>query len=72
MCLGSVGALEDRWDEGGFPMGSVDARPVCLVYTPDAVIGDMVLTHSGYSLEVLDPARAKAALEMRAALVSSE
>jgi hydrogenase maturation factor len=53
-------------------MGSVDARPVCLVYTPDAVIGDMVLTHSGYSLEVLDPARAKAALEMRAALVSSE
>lgn len=72
MCLGAVGALEERWDEGGLPMGSVDGQPVCLVYTPEAVVGDMMLIHSGYSLEVLDRARAEAALEMRAALIAAE
>ena len=66
MCLGTVGAIEELWSEGGLPMGRVAGRPVCLAYTPEAAVGDAVLIHLGFALEVLDPDRAAAAQDLRA------
>lgn len=73
MCLGALGTITARWDEGGVPMGRVDLaeaaeRPVCLLYTPEARVGDHVLVHLGFALEVLDEDDAAAATLLRAQL----
>lgn len=67
MCLGSMGRVERRWDEGGVPMAMVAGSPACLVYTPDVVPGQTVLVHLGYAVEVIDEGRARAAMELREA-----
>lgn len=65
MCLGAIGVIEATWSESGVPMGRVGGRPACLLYTPDAGIGDTVLVHLGYVVEVLDPDRAADAVALR-------
>lgn len=67
MCLGALGTIDERWDEGGVPMASVDGEPVCLLYTPEAKVGDTVLAHIGFAVEIVDPDRAAAARELRSA-----
>lgn len=67
MCLGSMGRIERTWDEGGVPMAMVAGSPVCLVYTPEVVPGQMVLVHLGFAVEVIDEARARDAIELREA-----
>jgi len=64
MCLGVPGeVLEIRPDPAGVPMGKVRfggiAREVCLAYVPEAKVGDFVLVHVGFALEVLDPREAE-------------
>jgi hydrogenase expression/formation protein HypC len=66
MCLGAIGAIEATWREGGVPMASVAGRPTCLLYTPEAEVGDTVLVHVGFAVEILDPERATDAVELRA------
>lgn len=72
MCLGSIGVIDRTWDEGGLPMGFVEGDPVCLMYTPTAAAGDVVLTHLGYAVEVLDGEQASAAAALRLQAVEYE
>lgn len=71
MCLGTIGAIREVFEENGLPMGRVDGDvrtpQVCLLYTPDVRPGDHVLIELGFAVEVLDPGEAAEALRLRAA-----
>ena len=68
MCLGTLGEIDRVWDEGGVPMASVSGSEVCLLYVPEAAIGDHVLVHMGFALEILEEEQAAAANELRSQL----
>ena len=72
MCLGALGLIDTVWSEGGVPMASVGREPVCLMYTPGASVGDTVLIHLGFSVEILEEQRAAAALALRSRLAGLE
>jgi len=69
MCLGSLGQITRTWDAGGVPMGAVDVPgrtlDACLLYHPDARVGDQVLVHMGFVVDVLDDETAADARELR-------
>ncbi len=73
MCLGLIGVVTRTFDEDGVPMAMVDTgdgdRSVCLLYCPDAAVGDDVLMHMGFVMEVLEPERAAESRELRRQLV---
>jgi hydrogenase maturation factor len=59
MCLGTTGVVTRIYDDDGVAMALVDAgtavvRPACLLTCQAAVVGDTVLVHSGYVLQVVD------------------
>jgi len=68
MCLGTIGEIDRVWDEGGVPMASAASDHVCLLYVPDAGVGDLVLVHMGFALEVLDAETAETAMQLRSEL----
>jgi hydrogenase expression/formation protein HypC len=70
MCLAIPGRIESTRDgSGALRFGSVRfgtaTRDVCLAYVPDAQIGDWVIVHVGFAIQLLDEA---AALETLALL----
>ena len=69
MCLGTLGSVVKRWDEGGVPMAEVlcPDRTVnaCLLYHPDTAEGDDVLVHMGFVVDVLDGQTAADARDLR-------
>jgi hydrogenase expression/formation protein HypC len=66
MCLAIPGRIIERYEDGGLPMARVDyagaVAAACLSYTPEAVIGQYVLVHAGFALQVLNEAEAQASL----------
>jgi hydrogenase expression/formation protein HypC len=69
MCLAIPGELLERWvGTGDVPVGRVAfgsvRREVCLAYTPDAEIGDYLIVHVGFAIQVLDEQAAQAALAL--------
>lgn len=71
MCLGTIGEIESLWSEGGVPMAGIPGGEVCLLYVPEASVGDTVLVHMGFALEILDDDQASAAQELRSDLFGS-
>ncbi len=73
MCLGLIGVVTRTFEESDVPMADVDTgdgpRSACLLYCPDATVGDDVLMHMGFVMEVLDPQRAADSRELRRQLV---
>lgn len=65
MCLGALGVIERTWTEGGVAMGWVNESAVCLMYIPEAEVGDTVLVHTGFAIERIDTERATEALALR-------
>lgn len=65
MCLGIPGKIVEIWDQDDelLRMGKVDfggiAREVSLAYVPQARIGDYVIVHVGFALNVLDEEEAQ-------------
>jgi hydrogenase maturation factor len=62
MCLGTIGVVTEIRDDDGIPMALVGADPAaavhaCLLTCPEAAVGDTVLVHSGYVLQILGGAR---------------
>lgn len=63
MCLGVPGRIVSLYEEHSLPMGKVEfggvLRPVCLAHTPAARIGDYVVVHVGFALQVIDEQEAR-------------
>ena len=66
MCLAIPGRISERYEEAGLPMARVDyagaVAAACLAYTPEAQVGDYVLVHAGFALQVLNEEEAQASL----------
>ncbi|MBK7670446.1 MAG: HypC/HybG/HupF family hydrogenase formation chaperone [bacterium] len=66
MCLAIPGRITERYEETGLPMARVDfagaVAAACLAYTPEAGVGDYVLVHAGFALQVLNEEEAQASL----------
>ncbi len=58
MCLGIPGKVIETYAEHDVPMGKVDFggvfKRVCLAHTPHASVGQYVIVHVGFALEVID------------------
>lgn len=69
MCLGVIATVLRRWDDDGVPVAVVSTatgeQRVSLSFCPEADVGDDVVVHSGFALEVLDPSRAAEARRLR-------
>ena len=62
MCLGIPGKVLETSVEQNVRMGKVDfggvLRQICLEYTPDVALGNYVIVHAGFALQVIDEAEA--------------
>jgi len=62
MCLGIPGKLIEVYRQNELPMGNVEfggiTKEVCLVYTPEAQIGEYLLVHVGFAISQIDEAEA--------------
>jgi hydrogenase expression/formation protein HypC len=64
MCLGVPGEIveieeaEAEMRQGTLSFGGV-RKSICLAYVPEARVGDYVVVHAGFALNVIDPARAR-------------
>jgi hydrogenase expression/formation protein HypC len=71
MCLGIPGRIV-AIDDAGLRTGTVDfdglRRSVCLVYTPDAQVGDYVIVHVGFAISRVDEAEAAKTLAVLRAM----
>lgn len=66
MCLGVPGKIISIEELAGFRLAEVDIsgtkRKVSLDMLPDAQIGDYVLVHAGYAVQIIDEEAAKETL----------
>ncbi len=66
MCLAIPGRVLEKSVENGLVMGLIDyagtRNKACLTYTPEAAVGDYVIVHAGFALQVLNEAEAAASL----------
>ncbi len=63
MCLGIPGKIVETFTEADMPMGKVDFGGVfknaCLAHTPQAQVGQYVIVHVGFALQVIDEEQAQ-------------
>lgn len=63
MCLGIPGEVLETYSEHDMFMGKVDFggvfKRVCLEHTPEARVGDFVIVHVGFALQIIDEAEAR-------------
>jgi hydrogenase expression/formation protein HypC len=68
MCLAIPGRVDEIFETNGLRMAKVDfcgvRRVTCLEYTPEAMLGDYVLVHVGFAINVIDESEAKQTYEM--------
>ncbi len=66
MCLAIPGKLLEKFEENGLPMGLIDfsgaRNNACLSYTPEAEVGNYVIVHAGFALQILNEEEALASL----------
>ena len=65
MCLGIPGEILQIDESGGarVSIGGV-TREVCLALVPEAAVGDYVLVHAGYAIQVMDAEAGEETLEL--------
>jgi hydrogenase expression/formation protein HypC len=72
MCLAIPGKIITKFEDNGLPMGKIDfsgtQNTACLSYTPEAEIGDFVIVHAGFALQILNEEEAAATLKELARL----
>jgi hydrogenase expression/formation protein HypC len=58
MCLGIPGKILEIREQDSVPLGKVEfggiAKDVCLIYVPEARVGDYVLVHVGFAISRVD------------------
>jgi hydrogenase expression/formation protein HypC len=67
MCLGIPGRVAETYREHDVLMGKVDfggvSKRVCLEHVPEVNIGEYVLVHVGFALNILDETEARRVFE---------
>ena len=67
MCLGIPGKVTERYTEHDVLMGKVDFggvfKRVCLAHVPEVKVGQYVIVHVGFALNILDEAEARRVFE---------
>ena len=72
MCLAvPVKITSVNGDQADVDIGGV-SRTVSIALTPEAKVGDYVLLHTGYAINVLDEAEAKETLSILERMVEAE
>ncbi len=68
MCLGIPGKIIEIYQQHDLLMGKVDfggvSRETCLAYVPEAKVGDYVLVHVGFALNLIDEKEALETLDL--------
>lgn len=68
MCLGVPGKITELYEFKGMLMGKIDfggvSREACLAYVPEAQIGDYVLIHVGFALNIMSEEEAMETLTL--------
>jgi len=68
MCLAIPGKILETFETNGLLMGKIDfggvVREACLVYVPEAKIGDYTIIHAGFALSLIDEKEALEALSL--------
>ena len=68
MCLGIPGKVIKVFEQDGTPMASGDfegvEQTVCIATTPEAKVGQYILVHAGFSLNVLSDTEATETLKI--------
>ncbi|HAF60817.1 MAG TPA: hydrogenase assembly protein HypC [Anaerolineaceae bacterium] len=68
MCLGVPGKIIRIYDDNSIKMSEVDfngvTMKVCLETTPQAKIGDYVIVHAGFAINLLEESEALETLSM--------
>ena len=63
MCLGVPGQIVEVRERDGLRMATVDfggtRREVCLAYVPEAGLGDYVVVHVGFAINVVSETEAR-------------
>ncbi len=63
MCLAVPGKVISLHEENGLTMGKVDfggtTITACLAYVPEVKIGEYVIVHAGFALNVIDEQEAE-------------
>ncbi|MCS6908409.1 MAG: HypC/HybG/HupF family hydrogenase formation chaperone [Anaerolineales bacterium] len=76
MCLGIPGKIIEVYESNGLVMGKVDFggvfREACLTYVPEAKVGDYVLVHVGFALNVISEEEANQTLALLSELADLE
>jgi hydrogenase expression/formation protein HypC len=66
MCLGVPGKIIEIYNNDTLRMGKIDyggvVKDACLAYVPDAKVGDYVIIHVGFALNILSPEEAEETL----------
>jgi hydrogenase expression/formation protein HypC len=68
MCLGIPGKVTKIYEQDGTLMASVDfdgvEQAVCIATTPEVALGQYVLVHAGFALNVLSDTEAEETLKI--------
>ena len=67
MCLAVPGRVLEISEENGLVMGLIDyagtRNKACLTCTPEVAVGEYVIVHAGFALQVLNEEEAAASLK---------
>jgi hydrogenase expression/formation protein HypC len=67
MCLAIPGKVIEIYQESGLKMGKIDysgtVNKACLEYVPDVQIGQYVIVHAGFAIQILDEDEAEEVFE---------
>jgi hydrogenase expression/formation protein HypC len=76
MCLGIPGKIVEIYENQGLKMGRVDFggvfRETCLEYVPIAKIGDFVLIHVGFALNIISEEEANTTMKLLNEIIDSD
>ena len=68
MCLGIPGKIIEVYEKDSLKMAKIDfggiAKEACLVYTPEAEVGQYALIHVGFAISLMDEEEAQETLKL--------
>ena len=68
MCLAIPGKVIEILEEQSIKMGKIDyagtTKEACLAYVPEVEVGQYVIVHAGFALNVIDEEEAKKTFEL--------